>query len=54
MVSLRKRGDTGGQYQLYHLPDDPAELKDVSAQHPERVKAMTARMDEIVAVGRSR
>lgn len=54
VVSLRQRGDAGGLYQLYHLPDDPAEMKDVSAQHPERVKEMTARMDEIVAAGRSR
>jgi arylsulfatase A len=54
VVSLRKRDDAGGLHQLYHLPDDPAELKDLSAQHPERVKAMTARMDEIVSAGRSR
>lgn len=54
VVSLRKRDDTGGLQQLYHLSDDPAELKDLSAEHPERVKAMTARMDEIVSAGRSR
>jgi hypothetical protein len=36
-------------HRLYHLPDDPAELKDVGAAHPERLQQMIAKMDEIVA-----
>ena len=31
--------------QLYHLPDDPAETKDVSAEHPEVVKGLSALLD---------
>jgi arylsulfatase A len=54
VVTMKKRADSGGLHRLYHLTDDPAEEKDVSAQHPDRVKAMIAKMDEIVASGRTR
>lgn len=53
-VSRKKRTDTGGPHRLYHLPNDPAELKDVSEQQPEKLKEMTARLDAIIAAGRSR
>jgi hypothetical protein len=36
-------------HRLFHLPDDPAELKDLSTEQPERLKTMIAKMDEIVA-----
>jgi arylsulfatase A len=36
-------------HRLYHLLDDPAELKDLSGEQPERLKAMIAKMEEIVA-----
>jgi arylsulfatase A len=49
VVTKKKRVDAGGVHRLYHLPDDAAEQKDVSAEQPERLKAMIAKMDEIVA-----
>jgi hypothetical protein len=54
VVTKQKRDDTGGQHRLYHLPDDPAELKDVGTAQPEKLKAMIAKMDELIAAGRSR
>ena len=54
VVTMKKRTESGGLHHLYHLTDDPAEEKDVSAQHPDRVKAMIAKMEEIVASGRTR
>ena len=49
VVTNKKRDDAGGVHRLYHLPEDAAEQKDVSAEQPERLKAMIAKMDEIVA-----
>jgi arylsulfatase A len=49
VVSKKKRQDAGGPHRLYHLPEDEAEMKDVSAAHPDKLKAMMAKMDEILA-----
>ncbi|HBJ85144.1 MAG TPA: arylsulfatase [Verrucomicrobiales bacterium] len=49
VVTKKKRDDADGVHRLYHLPDDAAEQKDVSAEQPERLKAMIAKMDEIIA-----
>ena len=38
---------------LFNLKDDPGETVDLSAKHPERVKAMRARADELFAETRS-
>ncbi len=55
VVSMKKRNDAGaGLYRLYHLPDDPAELKDVSSQQPEKLKELTARMEAIVSASGTR
>ena len=49
VVSKKKRKDAGGPHRLYHLLEDAAETKDVSAANPEKLKEMIAKMDEIVA-----
>jgi arylsulfatase A-like enzyme len=33
-------------YELYYLPDDPREERDLSAEHPERVAQLSALLDE--------
>jgi len=40
--------------QLYNLDHDLGETNNLAAQHPERVKAMTARLRSIRTAGRSR
>ena len=40
--------------QLYDLAHDLGETKNVAAEHPERVKAMAARLRSIREAGRSR
>jgi arylsulfatase A len=55
VVTMKKRDESQAPlHRLYHLPTDPAELKDMSAEQPERFLAMIARMDEIVASTRTR
>lgn len=54
VVTKKKRTDAGGTYQLYHLPDDAAESKDVGAEQPGRLEAMIAKMDEIITSARTR
>jgi arylsulfatase A len=39
---------------LYRLSADPGERKDVSAENPEVVEALTANLDKLIADGRSR
>ena len=38
-----------GRHELYNLADDPDELEDLAAAQPERVAALSARLEEIVA-----
>lgn len=40
--------------QLYHLAEDPQETKNLYAEHPERVAAMTTLLEKIQSGGRSR
>ena len=50
VVTMKTRDESQAPlHRLYHLPNDPAELKDVSAQEPARLQAMIAKMGEIVA-----
>jgi arylsulfatase A len=49
VVSKKKRNDAGGPHRLYHLSEDAAETKDVSAANPEKLKEMITKMDEIIA-----
>lgn len=39
--------------QLYHLADDPGEIRNLYAENPERVAAMTTLMEKLVTDGRS-
>jgi arylsulfatase A-like enzyme len=66
LVRLEKRGKSearvsrdepalpAAKHTLYHLTDDPGERTDVSAAHPEIVARLSARIDQIIAGGRSR
>jgi arylsulfatase A len=54
IVTLKQRAESNRQHRLYHLPKDPAELKDLSAQHPEKTQEMIARLESILAAGRTR
>jgi arylsulfatase A-like enzyme len=38
-------GDAGETWELYDLPADPAEAKDLSANHPERIAAMQKKLE---------
>ena len=42
------------QFRLFDLEKDPAELTDVSKQHPEVAERLIARLDGIIKAGRSR
>jgi arylsulfatase A len=53
-VSSKNRIDESGLHRLYHLPNDAGETKDLSAEQPERLKEMIAKLDEVIAAGRSR
>jgi hypothetical protein len=39
---------------LYFLPDDPSETQDVKAQHPDRLKALIAQLDELLTAKQTR
>jgi len=41
-------------FTLYHLPTDPGERTDVSAQHPEEFKRLQAEIDRLVTARRTR
>lgn len=38
-----------GLHSLHFLPEDPAEMKDLSAENPEKLKEMISRLDAIIA-----
>ena len=47
-VSKRERTGKTPVHALYFLPDDPAERQDVSAQHPEKMAELKAKLESIV------
>lgn len=55
-INPNTRTDMGidPQTQLYDLATDPAEAKNVAAQHPDLVKEMTAKLNALRDAGRSR
>lgn len=53
-VSRRPFPPLNEPHQLYYLPDDPGELNDLGAEHPERLRGMIDRLDAIIADGRTR
>ena len=46
-------GSGDAEAQLYNLKDDPGETKNLIATHPEIAKRLKAKLDELVAAGRS-
>jgi arylsulfatase A len=42
------------RYQLFHLREDPAEQRNLIVQHPQRAQQMKARLEKIIADGRTR
>jgi len=48
LLYLLKGAGGPGEWQLFNLRNDPAELRDLSKEQPERVKAMLALWDEYV------
>lgn len=42
-VPLPAEGAAGGQWELYHLADDPTEMRDLAAEHPELVDELAER-----------
>lgn len=53
-IGARKAHATQFKPQLYHVKDDPAETKDVSAEHPEVVKELSALVNRYRDGGYSR
>jgi arylsulfatase A-like enzyme len=51
--SWSKGGDDGPDPQLYDLAEDIGEEHNLAAEHPERVAAMKAAYETLVASGRS-
>jgi arylsulfatase A-like enzyme len=54
VVSLGKRPAEAPLHALYHLPTDPGELRDVGAEHPEKLRELVAQLDAVLAVEGSR
>jgi arylsulfatase A len=54
VVSMKREVAPKGVNALYRLTDDPGETRDVSAEHAEVFKRMTALLDRLIADGRSR
>jgi arylsulfatase A-like enzyme len=54
VVTLKSRPENPPLHALYHLPDDPSESKDLSAQNPKKAKELIEKMDALLASPRSR
>lgn len=54
VVSLDKRPEKAPLHALYHLPSDPAESRDVSAENPEKLRELIAKLDAVLAAEGSR
>ncbi len=54
VVTMKKTPPPASLHALYFLPDDPGEEKDLSAQNPEKTQELAARLDALIAAGRSR
>jgi len=53
-VSRKERAHENGLHGLYHLLNDPGEMKNVSDQNPNKLKEMIGKLDQVIAAGRSR
>lgn len=54
VVSKKEGAPPAGVHALYQLSTDPGERKDVSNANPEVVKDLTAKLEKLISVGRSR
>jgi arylsulfatase A-like enzyme len=54
VISRKKMPQPKGPNSIYFLPDDPSESKDLSAENPDKAKELIARLDAIIAAGRTR
>lgn len=54
IVSLNSPPQPAGPFALYDLASDPAERHNVAKQHPDEVRRLRQRLEEIIAAGRSR
>jgi arylsulfatase A-like enzyme len=43
------RSGNGPKPQLYNLADDPAETRNLASEHPEKLRELATRLDEIIA-----
>jgi arylsulfatase len=48
---LLKGAGRTGDWELFNLKDDPAEMRDLSAKHPEKREALLKLWDEYVNTG---
>lgn len=53
-VVTRQKRPIEPNHALYFLPDDPSEKKNVGAENPERVQAMIAQLDKLLAAKQTR
>jgi arylsulfatase A-like enzyme len=54
IVSRPPAAEQAAPFALYHLPSDPGERHNVSAQHPEVFQRLQDQMQQLIASGRSR
>jgi len=53
-VAVNPPADPAAVFTLYHLPTDPGERTDVSAQHPQEFARLQRAMEQLVNAGRTR
>lgn len=54
VVTVRPAVLPSGEYGLYHLEKDPAELVDLAGTHPDQLEHMKQRLEQILRAGRTR
>lgn len=53
-VTRKKTPESSKVHRLYHLPDDPAETKDLSDENPDKTKELIEKLETILSAGRTR
>lgn len=54
VVARDDRRETPDEWSLYFLPDDPGERTNLAAREPQRLQTMQARLERLIADGRTR
>jgi arylsulfatase A-like enzyme len=54
VVTKKQRQESSSPHKLYRLSEDPAEMNDISAAHPEKVNELIAKLDKVIAAPRTR